>query len=43
MLDADWLTTVPATYEDECLRIIQLPHPLLIAVDGKKRLGIIRR
>lgn len=42
-LDVQWLTTTPATYEDEFIRIIHLPHPLLIAVDGKKRMGIIKR
>ncbi len=42
-VDWGWLAAQPAESETELLRHLRLPAPLRIAVDGRRRIGIVRR
>jgi len=39
--DIDYLSTVPAFYEDEFIRHLCFSNPLIIKIDGKKNKGIV--
>ena len=40
-IDLDTLQTIPASHESENLRIVTFPHPLTVAINGRKRTGIV--
>ena len=39
--DVNFLSKLPAYYEDTHLRHIRLETPFLVKIDGKKRIGVI--
>ena len=40
-IDIDWLNSMPAEYESECVRVVRLDAPCIIGIDGKKGSGVI--
>lgn len=40
-IDIDWLNSMPAEYESECVRVVRLDAPCIIGIDGKKGRGVI--
>jgi len=40
-LDIDYLNSLEAHFEDEFIRQIRFPEPLLIEIDGKKNMGVV--
>lgn len=43
LYDVDWLNARPAAYESRFLRIVALPAPLTIAINGRKSIGIVAK
>ena len=43
LYDIDYLDSLPAKYESESLRVVELPDPLTIAINGMKGVGIVRK
>lgn len=41
--DIDYLNSLPAEYESESVRIVTLPTPLAIGIDGKKGQGVVAK
>ena len=41
--DVDYLNSLPAVYESELVRIVQLPEPVAIGIDGKKGQGVVAK
>lgn len=41
--DIDYLNSLPAEYESESVRIVTLPSPLAIGINGKKGQGVVAR
>ncbi|MCH5227381.1 MAG: phosphoenolpyruvate synthase [Muribaculaceae bacterium] len=41
--DIDYLDSLPATYESDAIRVVEFPEPLVIAINGRKGKGIVRR
>jgi len=39
--DVDFLNQQPAVFEDQFVRHIKFPHPLIIKIDGSKKAGIV--
>lgn len=39
--DVDYLSTLPAAYEDEYLRHVRFGHALQIFIDGRNKLGVV--
>ncbi|MBU2650363.1 MAG: phosphoenolpyruvate synthase [Bacteroidetes bacterium] len=40
-LDIDYLNSLEAHFEDEFIRHIRFPEPLLVEIDGKKNMGVV--
>lgn len=41
--DLDYLKGFPAVYEDEFIRHIRFKNPLIIKIDGKKKIGVVMK
>lgn len=41
--DVDYLNSFPAEYESDTLRLVRLPAPLTIGIDGKKGCGVVAK
>jgi hypothetical protein len=41
--DVDYLNSLPADYESANLRIVRLPSPLRIGINGLKGLGVVAK
>ena len=41
MIDTGWLDAQPAGYETDTVRIVEVPEPLAIAINGRKSKGIV--
>lgn len=39
--DKSYLDSIPAEYETKNIRVVQLPHPAIIKINGKKNVGIV--
>lgn len=42
-VDYDFLSGVEAVYEDTFLRHVRFPEPLIIRIDGRKKLGVVMK
>jgi len=42
-IDFDWLAQCSAEYESEHIRVVAFDSPLLIGIDGKKGIGVVRK
>ncbi len=43
LVDMDYLDSLPTEYESEGIRIVKFREPLLIAINGRKSKGIVRK
>ncbi|MDE6811864.1 MAG: PEP/pyruvate-binding domain-containing protein, partial [Muribaculaceae bacterium] len=43
MIDMEWLDSQPAVYESDAIRIVEVPEPLPIAINGRKSKGIVMK
>ena len=41
MIDTEWLADAPTVYESDTIRIVEVPEPLTIAINGRKSKGIV--
>lgn len=41
--DIDYLNSLPATYESEYIRIVEFPNPLVIGINGRKGVGVVKK
>ena len=41
--DVDYLNSLDAIYESDTVRIVRLPAPLAIGIDGKKGQGVVAK
>ena len=41
--DLEYLDSLPAIYESESIRVVEFPESLMIAINGRKGKGIVRR
>ncbi len=41
MIDMEWLDAQPSVYESDKIRIVEVPEPLSIAINGRKSKGIV--
>lgn len=41
--DIDYLNSLPAVYESDTIRIIEFDSPLIVAINGKKSVGIVTK
>ena len=41
VFDEDFLASCPAVYDDEFVRIVRFEHPLTIAINGQKGVGVV--
>ena len=39
--DVEYLDGLPAVYETDTLRMVELPSPITIGIDGKKGIGVV--
>lgn len=43
LYDVDYLNSFPAVYESDTLRVVTLPSPLIIGINGKKGTGVVAK
>ena len=43
LYDIEFLNSMPSVYESEALRVVEFPDPLVIAINGRKGKGIVKR
>lgn len=39
--DIDFLNNIPATYEDEYVRVVRFDSPVVFKIDGKRQIGVL--
>ena len=42
-IDMDYLDSLPSEEESERIRVVRFPDPLIIAINGRKSKGIVRK
>ena len=43
LYDVGYLNSFPAEYESETLRVVNLPAPVTIGINGKKGIGVVAK
>ncbi|MDE6332319.1 MAG: PEP/pyruvate-binding domain-containing protein, partial [Muribaculaceae bacterium] len=41
LYDSEWLDSQPAEYESEFLRVVRLPQPIEVAINGRRGVGVV--